>query len=401
MRILAVANRYPPWSLGGYEALAAGTVAALRAKGHTVSVLTTLPDPSDLSAAPASPDVHRELRWYWREHRFPRVGWRATVMIERHNARVLRDHLRTLHPDAVIWWGMGGMSLSLLEQVRRAGIPAVAAVGDDWLVYGPQVDAWTRLWRGRYRRLARVVERVSIVPARLELELAARWTFNSQHTLEAARRAGWSLQAAIVVHPGVDAALFRYQEPGEWRWRLLYCGRLDPRKGVATAIETVTELPNAATLTILGDGARTDRDALTALASRLGVSARVAFARAQHTEVPAAYAAADAVVFPVLWEEPWGLVPLEAMATGRPVIASRAGGGVGEYLRDGENCLQFPTGDAGALAAALRRLADDQELRERLIAGGRETAARFTARCFHDELERELELAVAGGVPKP
>ena len=62
---------------------------------------------------------------------------------------------------------------------------------------------------------------------------------------------------------------------------------------------------------------------------------------------PAAYAAADAVLFPVSWEEPWGLVPLEAMAVGRPVLASRAGGGPAEYLRAGENCLHSPDDAAG------------------------------------------------------
>ena len=49
------------------------------------------------------------------------------------------------------------------------------------------------------------------------------------------------------------------------------------------------------------------------------------------------YAAADVVVFPVQWNEPWGLVPLEAMSVGRPVVASGTGGSA-EYLRDGENC---------------------------------------------------------------
>ena len=103
-------------------------------------------------------------------------------------------------------------------------------------------------------------------------------------------------------------------------------------------------------------------------------------------------------MFPVQWEEPWGLVPLEAMAVGRPVVASRAHGGADEYLRDGENCLRFEASDADALAAAVRRLAGDPGLRARLIAGGRETAAGFTERRFNEAIERELELAVAGGV---
>ncbi|MCW2967332.1 MAG: hypothetical protein JWM71_1104, partial [Solirubrobacteraceae bacterium] len=110
-------------------------------------------------------------------------------------------------------------------------------------------------------------------------------------------------------------------------------------------------------------------------------------------ELPAAYAAADAVVFPVVWDEPWGLVPLEAMALGRPVAATGAGGS-GEYLRDGENALLFAPGDAQGLAAALTRMADQDGLRQHLVATGRRTAAAHTDVVFHAAVERHLAAAV-------
>jgi glycosyltransferase involved in cell wall biosynthesis len=86
------------------------------------------------------------------------------------------------------------------------------------------------------------------------------------------------------------------------------------------------------------------------------------------------YERTDAVLFPVTWHEPWGLVPLEAMAVGRPVVATGTGGS-GEYLVDGENALLVPPGDARALATAVERLRDDPGLRERLVAAGCRTAA--------------------------
>ena len=91
-------------------------------------------------------------------------------------------------------------------------------------------------------------------------------------------------------------------------------------------------------------------------------------------ELPDIYAGSDVVLFPVRWQEPWGLVPLEAMALGRPVIATGQGGS-GEYLRDQENCLLVPPGDPRAIAAAVRRLADDPQLRARIRTGGLATAA--------------------------
>jgi glycosyltransferase involved in cell wall biosynthesis len=93
-------------------------------------------------------------------------------------------------------------------------------------------------------------------------------------------------------------------------------------------------------------------------------------------ELADAYAEASTVLFPVLWAEPFGLVPLEAMGIGRPVVASGTGGS-GEYLRDGENCLLHEPGDPQSLAAAVQTLADDATLRERLRQGGFATAPQF------------------------
>ncbi|MBA3436388.1 MAG: glycosyltransferase, partial [Thermoleophilaceae bacterium] len=144
MRILTVGNMYPPHHLGGYEITWRSSVEQLRAAGHEVSVLTT-----DFRRAGVEegdePGVHRELRWYWHEHRFPRIGLRARIALERHNAAVLGRQLDNARPDAVCWWAMGGMSLGMIELVRRRALPAVGVVGDDWMAYGPKVDAWHRV----------------------------------------------------------------------------------------------------------------------------------------------------------------------------------------------------------------------------------------------------------------
>jgi glycogen synthase len=102
------------------------------------------------------------------------------------------------------------------------------------------------------------------------------------------------------------------------------------------------------------------------------------------------YCSADALLFPVRWEEPWGLVPLEAMACGCPVIATGRGGSA-EYLRDGENCVLTRDGDPAALADAVRRLAAARVLRDRVRKGGLATAARYTVDAFTRSVERHLE----------
>ena len=187
----------------------------------------------------------------------------------------------------------------------------------------------------------------------------------------------------------------------EWGWQLLYVGRLDERKGVHTAIEALAHLPAQANLVVIGGWDEQEAGRLRGLAARLGVEGRVRFeGQFERERLPAAYAAADAIVFPVIWEEPWGLVPLEAMGMGRPVVATGRGGSA-EYLRDGDNCLLFPAGDAAALAAALERLAAGSELRAGLRRHGLETAADQTEGAFNGAVEGFLRAAAGDAVAVP
>ncbi|TML81199.1 MAG: glycosyltransferase [Actinobacteria bacterium] len=357
MRVLAAGNMYPPHSFGGYELVWRSAMRHLEARGHEVLVLT-----SDLdfgSSEPDDPNVRRELRLYWRRHYLPEMTAVERLRLERHNARVFQRHLRELRPDVVSWWAMGGMSLSLIERARRAGIPAVGFVHDDWLYYGPLMDGWLRPFRRRWRRLAAVADRITGIPTRVDFERAARYAFVSEATRRAAQKAGVDPPHVAIAHSGIDPAYIDPAPEREWTWSLLYVGRIDERKGVHTAVVALAHLPDAA----------------------------------QPDEVRAAYADADAVVFPVIWEEPWGLVPLEAMGRGRPVVATGRGGS-GEYLRDGENALLFEAGDERALAQAVKRLAGDPPLRRRLREAGLETAARHTDVEFNAAVLRELEAAV-------
>jgi glycogen(starch) synthase len=395
MRVLAIGSMYPPHHLGGYELVWRSAVRHLRERGHRVRVLT-----SDLRiATPASeeheePEIFRELRWYWRDHAFPRLGWRERIELERHNARVLAAHLAELNPDVVSWWAMGGMSLSLLERVRRAGVPAVAFVADDWLLYGPLVDQWTRPFR-RSALLAAVAERLTGLPARVRLDDVARYVLASETLRRSARGAGLALAGSQVSHLGVDDSFLKSASPHPWRWRLLYVGRIDARKGVIDAVEALARLDAGATLTIAGEGDPAERARLDGRVAALALGRRVSFtgmlSRPQLSEL---YEAADAVLFPVRWSEPWGLVPLEAMARGRPVVATGLGGS-GEYLRDRRNCLLVPPADPAALAAAVAELGTSDGLRERLRAEGVRTAAAHTESAFNSAVESALQRACA------
>jgi glycogen synthase len=383
VRILAVGNMYPPHHLGGAELIWRSATHHHRRRGHVVRILTTdFALEAGNQGIDEDPDVHRELRWYWHDHRFPRLGPLRRLRIERHNARVLGRHLQAFAPDAVVWWSMGGMSLGLLARVREAGLPAVGVLLDDWLVYAPQVDGWQRLCR-RLGALGPAVARLAGSPAVVDLGSCAHWVFMSETVRRHAAEAGVRIEDSTVAYRGIDSGEFSPRPPRRWQGELVYVGRIDPRKGIANAIRSLAALPDER-LSVVGDGDPEHLGELRALAGELGVEARVEFKRVRRGEVPEVMAAADALLFPVLWEEPWGLVPLEAMAAGTPVIASGRGGS-GEYLRHAQNCLLFePADDFQALAAAVRDLRNDADLRAHLRAGGLRTVASFSAESFND-----------------
>jgi glycosyltransferase involved in cell wall biosynthesis len=323
--------------------------------------------------------------------------------IERGNQAALARALEVTQPDVVSAWSMGAMSLGLLTTVIERGLPLVCMVCDDWMLYGPKVDAWMRLFTGRPALAA--AARATGVPTRLpELGEHATHCFVSRSTRHRAEsRSGWTLRRAAVVYGGVDTTGFRAAatDAPSWRWRLLYAGRIDERKGIETVIRSLAHLPSEATVRVQGRGDDAELARLHRIAGEAGVAERVSFGVCERDELPAVYAAADVVVFPSTWEEPFGMVPIEAMASRRPVVATTVGGSA-EFLADGANCLRFEPGDSASLAAAVTRLAEDDALRAALVRGGDATADELSLDRYIDVVEAWHVGAATGfrdGVP--
>ena len=127
--------------------------------------------------------------------------------------------------------------------------------------------------------------------------------------------------------------------------------------------------------------------------SRLDPAGSSTWLRSLCAELQAAYDRAAVVAVPSVWPEPFGMIGLEAMARGRPVVASDVGG-IPDWLVDEVTGVLTPPGDVGALATALRRLLANRELRARMGAAGADRVRRrFTADQHIAAIERVNELA--------
>jgi D-inositol-3-phosphate glycosyltransferase len=197
------------------------------------------------------------------------------------------------------------------------------------------------------------------------------------------------------IPPGVDLELFRPLDRSACRRELglreaervvVFVGRIDPIKGIDTLIESAALMnrdETPPTFLMIGGDLDESGSAVGPLAEIVretenkGLAASFRFLGSlPQNQLPVYYSAADIVAVPSRYES-FGLVAVEAMACGAPVVASRSGG-LRFTVEDGRNGYLVPVGDAPRLARALTRVLSDHSIRRRLSAGALESAARFS-----------------------
>jgi D-inositol-3-phosphate glycosyltransferase len=202
-----------------------------------------------------------------------------------------------------------------------------------------------------------------------------------------------------VIPCGVDLKLFKALSPSRARRILglsqrdfiLYVGRIDAVKGIDVLIRAIHRLSRRRStegkdlgLIIIGgekDAGGQEKskemDRLRAMVTRMGLQERVAFWGSQRQDwLPFFYAAAQALVLPSRYES-FGMVALEAMACGTPVIASRVGG-LQYTVEDEKSGLLFPEGDWRLLAECIGEVLENRLLRQKLVASALERVKEFS-----------------------
>ena len=155
----------------------------------------------------------------------------------------------------------------------------------------------------------------------------------------------------------VVRASVRSRQDADHCFVVLVVAHLIPEKGVDVLVKALAELPSHVIVWVVGEGP--ERNSLQQLASRLGIDGRVVFLGPQQ-DVSPYMQAADCFVCPSRWAEAAGLVVMEALACGLPVIASRIGG-IPEFVEEGQTGSLFPVDDHKALAKRLLQLVSEPE----------------------------------------
>jgi glycosyltransferase involved in cell wall biosynthesis/phosphoheptose isomerase len=375
MRISMVSEHASPLAVlggadaGGQNVHVAALAQAMARRGAEVVVHTRRDDPSLPEYVELSPGVlvhHVDAG--------PARAIPKDDLLEHMPAfgRVLESAWRDHQPDVVhahVW--MSGHASS--EPARALGIPLVQTFH--------ALGHVKRRYQG---------DKDTSPPGRLEIErsLAA----GVDHVVATCTdevfelvRLGASSARLTVIPCGVDLERFRPDGPRAPRTpgldRLLIVGRLVERKGIGNAMEALAHVPGAE-LVVVGGPDRDDLDRdpeakrLRAVARAVGVADRVTFqGRVSRDDLPALIRSADAVVA-VPWYEPFGIVPLEAMACGVPVVAAAVGGMI-DTVVDGVTGVHAPPRDPDRLAELLRTVLADPEAREAWGRAGVQRARRL------------------------
>ncbi len=271
--------------------------------------------------------------------------------------------------------------------------------------YGPRC-LWDALWKGcnsrRPQHLWNTYVRVAAM--RSVASCISHFLVASVFVRDWFVRNGYPTEKITVLPYFTELAIwadrpFHYDPAVGREATILFVGRVVQHKGWREFLMALHEIKGRFRAVVDGDGP--DLTAMRALSVRLGLAERVHFAGwlapDEHLEC---YRRADFVVVPSVWPEPFGMVGIEAMCFGKPVVASRVGG-IPEWCEDGVTGLLAEPGNTRDLATKIQLLLDDPPRVRRLGMNARQLVRqRYTAKIHLERLLPIYEQARASYVPR-
>ncbi len=379
MNVLFLSSLYSPNIGGGAEIVLQRTVEGLHQRGMKVCVLTTGPKAGLNQDEVRGVKVYRAgvLNTYWhfsdqRPNALARLGWHLRDRYNMGMRAYVRQVMAQESIDLVVCHNLGGWSVAVWDEISKAGVPIVQVLHDMYLLCpgslmfkkrqccGGPCTLCTTLRQGHADRSSQVDAVVGVSHFLLERLQNARFFRNA--TAQVIYNASPDVEEAPRQRPKGRLA---DSEP----LRFGYLGTLSDHKGVRWMIEQFKRLPFNATLQIAGRGQQDYEREIRQLADG---DENIHFVGYQSPE--SFYRQIDVALVPSLWNEPFGMVAVEACAHSIPVIASHRGG-LPEIIREGINGLLCNPDEPESLALAMLRLYRQPELRRQLAAQARASVA--------------------------
>lgn len=376
-RIVRLVSLYPPYIVGGSEMLTRDIVEALRAREYDVHVLTARGCQLD-----DVPYVHQAFNYSLEDKKAIFQGGRKLSPVELFHHHVfdpvtyrnVRRVVQQLQPALIVADNLYMASAAPLLAVRDAGCPVVAQVADKWLIYllrnlGLLLDPGPRGWRWLLQGYVRLIQPLLWRLGRPD-EIVSVSAFIKRFYVEA----GFPADRIMPLHLGVDMELYRpRQEPhiGDGCLEVVFAGQLWEGKGPQVLIDALGQLRKrepglALRLRIIGEGSEGFKQYLRSEIERHDLGDSVVFDGFLPLQrLAERLRGGDIYAFPSVWDEPFSITLVAAMACGIPVVATNTGG-TPEAFEDGVEGVLIPPRDSEALADALLRLARDPALRNRL-----------------------------------
>jgi len=376
MRILVVSNLYPPLVVGGYEIGCKQAVDALKDKGHNVLVLTSY---YGIDEPLMEDGVCRLLKFSSDQY----LLQRKILYKEITNQFTLKKICRHFKPDILFVWNLNHVSVTLPIVAQKMKIPVCYYVFDSWL-YNWGSDQWSGMQNTTSicARLVRAAGFLAGLELPTKLPSLHNAIFASNYLKEMAVKHGMALSENAVVWWGIDTARFLPRERDfSTTVKLIYVGQIIRHKGVHTVVDAIDivkkniDLSREITLTIVGDTQQVpeyvEELRQTIINKDLGQSIQFS-GKHDNEQLPEIYADHDILVFASIWDEPFGITLLEAMASGLAVVGTATGGSA-EILRDSINSLVFEKDNPASCASQIIRLIENPMLYNSISLAGRET----------------------------
>ncbi len=369
MKILMITDR--GFEQGGVSSYLL-TMKALLEQTHTVRILTS----NQYSSGNHFSDY--EFRGF---NNTPFLIQLIYRLYNPYSAIELNRILKSFNPDIVhLHFIFGNTSPSILPRLKH--VPTVMTVHCPTLIcplafnYNYSIckhdpDDYCRKCVGTLRYYYNRLKYLIYKSNRSNIDL---FLSNSRFLERSLRKA--NIAPVKTIYLGID--LLGYSKIVEWN-NLVYVGRIDKEKGLEYLLRAmpivIDNIPDAH-LEIVGDGS--EKENSMRVVRELGIGGNVTFVGwVPSDRIEQYYRKSTIVVVPSLWPEAFGLVGVEAMSVGRPVIASRVGG-IPEWLDDGKTGFLVAPGNSEQIAERAIQLLSDRELLEQMGKNARQKAEQFS-----------------------